>query len=179
MFQISRTTPAYYFTAVTHHRLPIFRTDYLKQIVCNAFNEARNNHGLLILAYVIMPDHSHTLIYSERKMEDALRLINGISARRVIQCLKGNNFDSSLFKLRTATRERNHKHSVWEHHSDSLEIFGEDTFRQKIDYIHMNPVRAGLVNRPDKYKFSSARLWSGDAVDDEPLTTDHLKIKWR
>ena len=179
MFQISRTTPACYFTAVAHHRLPIFRTDSLKQIVCNAFNEARNNHELLIFAYVIMPDHTHTLVYSERKIEDALRLMNGISARRVIQYLKENNFDSSLFKLRTTTRERNHKHSVWQHHSDSLEIFGEDTFRQKVDYIHMNPVRAGLVTSPLDYRFSSARQWAGKAIDDKPLLTDPMKIQWR
>ena len=179
MFIISRTTPAYYLTAVAHHRLTIFRTDSLKQIACDAFNEARNYHGLLILAHVIMPDHSHTLIYSERKMEDALRLLNGVSARRVIQYLKENNFNSSLFKLRTATRERNHKHSVWEHHSDSLEIFGEDTFRQKVEYIHMNPVRAGLVASPLDYGFSSARQWADATINDEPLLTDHSEIKWR
>src|SRR4051812_17092321 len=68
MFQISRATPAYYFTAVAHHRLPIFQSDRVKQVVCDAYAEARENHGLLILAYVIMPDHVHTLVRSEREM---------------------------------------------------------------------------------------------------------------
>jgi len=179
MFQISRKTPAYYFTSVAHNRLPIFRTDSLKLILCNAFKEARENHGTLILAYVVMPDHTHLLVYSEREMEEALRLLNGISARRVIQYLKDNNFESSLFKLRGMTRARNHKHSVWQHHPDSLEIFGEDTFRQKVEYIHMNPVRAGLVEHPSDYRFSSTRLWSGKAFNDEPVLTDHLEINWR
>lgn len=179
MFQISRRTPAYYFTSVAHNRLPIFRTDALKLVVCNAFEEASKNHGIMIFAYVIMPDHAHLLVYSERKMEDVLRLLNGISARRVIQYLKDNNFESSLSKLRGMTRERNHKHSVWQHHPDSLEIFGEDTFRQKVDYIHMNPVRAGLVHHPSDYRFSSARLWYGKALTDEPLSTDHRVIDWR
>jgi putative transposase len=179
MFQISRKTPAYYFTAVAHNRLPIFRTDRLKLVVCNAFKEARENHGVLVLAYVIMPDHTHLLVYLERKMEDVLRLLNGISARRVIQYLNDYNFGSSLLKLRGMTRERNHKHSVWQHHPDSLEIFGEDTFRQKVDYIHMNPVRAGLVEHPNDYGFSSARVWSGMAISDEPLLTDHTEIDWR
>lgn len=179
MFQISRTTPAYYFTAVTHHRLPIFRTDKLKQVLCNSYAEARNRHGILVLAYVIMLDHVHLLAYSERKMEDVLRLMNGISARRIIQYLNENNYQSSLFKLRGAIRERNHKHSVWQHHSDSLGIFGEETFQQKVEYVHMNPVRAGLVARPEDYRFSSARQWAECPSDDEPLLTDHLKIKWR
>jgi REP element-mobilizing transposase RayT len=129
-------------------------------------------------AYVIMPDHVHFLVYSENEMSEALRLLNGASARRIIQYLKENGFESSLFKLRGEMRERNHRHSVWQHHPDSLEIFGEDTFRQKVDYIHMNPVRAGLVEDQFEYQFSSVRLWAGSAAN-EPLLTDHLEIDWR
>ena len=178
MFRISRTTPAYYFTSVAHHRLPIFRTDKVKQIICDAYSEVRSKHGILILAYVIMLDHVHLLVYSEKDMSEALRLLNGVSARRIIQYLKVNGFESSLLKLRGETRERNHKHSVWHHHPDSLEIFGEETFRQKVEYIHMNPVRAGLVENPLEYRFSSARLWADRAVN-EPLLTDHSEIDWR
>jgi REP element-mobilizing transposase RayT len=90
MFQISRSTPAYYFTAVTHHRLPIFRSDKLKRILCAAYDEARTNHGILIFAYVIMLDHVHVLAYSEKEMKDVLRLMNGIAAHRIIQYLKDN-----------------------------------------------------------------------------------------
>ncbi len=83
MFQISRTTAAYYFTSVAHRRLPIFRTDKLKQAVCDAYSETRKNHGILILAYVILPDHAHTLAYFNDELKAALRLLNGVSARRV------------------------------------------------------------------------------------------------
>ena len=179
MFQLSRRTPAYYFTAVAHHRLPIFRTEMLCQVLCDAYSEARANHHILILAYVIMANHVHALVYSEKDMRDVLRLLNGVSARRIIEYLKDNDFRESLFKLRGETRERNHKHSVWQHHTDSLEIFGEDTFRQKVEYIHMNPVRAGLVSDPKEYRFSSARQWACNPIGTEPLTTDHLSIRWR
>jgi len=161
MFKISRSAPAYYFTAVAHHRLPIFRTDLLKHVLCDAYAEARTNHRILILAYVIMADHVHLLVRSAREIKDVVRLMNGVSARRVIQFLKENNFESSLFKLRGEVRKRNHKHSVWHHHTDSLEIFGEETFRQKVEYIHLNPARAGLVEDPLEYRFSSARQWAG------------------
>ena len=79
-------------------------------------------------------------------MKEVLRLLNGVAARRVIQYLKESGFESSLFKLRGEVRERNHKHSVWHHHSDSLEIVGEETFRQKVEYIHQNPVRQDWLN---------------------------------
>lgn len=178
MFRVSRTTPAYYFTTVTHHRLPIFRTDNLKQVLCDALNEVRNKHGILILAYVVMPDHDHLLTYSDKAMSDALRLLNGVAARRIIQHLQDNGHERSLFKLRGEIKDRNHKHSVWQHHPDSLEIIGEHTFRQKVDYIHMNPVRAGLVENPLDYRYSSARCWAGN-TDGEPFLTDHLEIDWR
>jgi REP element-mobilizing transposase RayT len=79
MFQISKNTPVYYFTAVTHHRLEIFKNEKLKQILCDAYDEARRNHGILILAYVVMLDHVHALVASDIEMTDVLRLLNGIS----------------------------------------------------------------------------------------------------
>ncbi|MFN6963979.1 MAG: REP-associated tyrosine transposase [Pyrinomonadaceae bacterium] len=179
MFQISRSTPVYYFTSVAHRRLPIFRTDKLKQVLCKAYAEVRAKHGILILAYVIMPDHVHLLVRSEKTLAETLRLLNGVAARRVIQYLTDNDFKESLFKLRVGLRERNHKHSVWQHHADSIEIFGEDTFRQKVEYLHMNPVRAGLASRPVEYRYSSARRWAGHPTEAEPLLTDHLAIDWR
>jgi hypothetical protein len=50
---------------------------------------------------------------------------------------------------------------------------------QKVHYIHQNPVRAGLVENAEDYRFSSARLWKGSPLDDEPFLTDHKQIKWR
>ncbi len=179
MFQISRRTPAFFFTSVTHKRLPIFRTDKLKQVLCDAYREACNRHRILMLAYVIMPDHSHLLVYAEREMNEVLRLLNGVAAKRIVDYLKDNGFEQALSKLRGEVRNRNHRHSVWQHHPDSLDIFAEQTFKQKVEYIHMNPVKAGMITDPLQYRFSSARLWVGSEFGDEPLITDHKLIQWR
>ena len=179
MFQISRTTPVYYLTSVTHNRLPIFRTDKMKEVVCKALDEARKSAGLLIFAYVIMPDHLHLLTDNAKSTSDTLRFTNGITAKRVIDYLKENNFESCLEKLRIQVREREHKHSVFQHHSNAFEIYGEDKMMEKVNYIHLNPVRAGLVKIPDDYRFSSSRQWNGKAMEDEPLLTDHREIWWR
>lgn len=50
---------------------------------------------------------------------------------------------------------------------------------EKVNYIHLNPVRAGLVKLPDEYVYSSARLWHRRELECEPLVTDHAMIKWR
>ncbi|PYS99728.1 MAG: hypothetical protein DMF63_10430 [Acidobacteria bacterium] len=179
MFQISRTSPVYYLTSVAHSRLPIFQTDKMKEIVCKALDEARKSASLLIFAYVIMPDHLHLLTDYAKSTSDTLRFTNGITAKRVLDYLKENNFESCLEKLRIQVREREHKHSVFQHHSNAFEIYGEDKMMEKVNYIHLNPVRAGLVKVPDDYRFSSSRQWHGKEIENEPLLTDHRQIWWR
>ncbi|MFT3743586.1 MAG: transposase [Pyrinomonadaceae bacterium] len=179
MFRISRDNPAYYLTSVTHDRLPIFRTEPIKQVLAKALDEARKSGGIMIFAYVIMPDHTHLLTDNAREIKDVLRFMNGISARRVIDHLKEGSFESSLAKLRIKEQADTQKYSVYQHHPNAIRITGEDAFMQKVNYIHMNPVRAGLVEHPDEYLYSSARLWHKRAWDNEPLLTDHLQIDWR
>ena len=179
MFRISRTTPAYYLTSVTHNRLPIFRTDKLKSLACKALDEARRSGGFLIFAYVIMVDHIHLLTDNARSTSETLRYTNGITAKRVIDYLKDNDLESCLAKLRIQLRDREHKHSVFQHHPNVFEIYGEDKMMEKVNYIHLNPVRAGMVKLPDDYLFSSSRQWHGKAIEDEPLLTDQRMINWR
>ena len=179
MFQISRDTPALYLTSVAHNRLPIFRTDKVKQVVCKALDEARRSAGFLIFAYVVMLDHIHLLTDKTRSSSETLRFTNGIIAKRVIDYLTENNFESCVAKLRIQRRDRQHKHSVFQHHPNCFEIFGEDKMMEKVNYIHLNPVRAGLVKLPDEYLYSSATQWHHKAIENEPLLVDNKQIKWR
>ncbi|HMM79856.1 MAG TPA: transposase [Pyrinomonadaceae bacterium] len=179
MFKISRDNPAYFLTSVAHSRLPIFRKDTIKQVVCDAFDEARSSGGLMIFAFVIMPDHTHVLTDNAREIGDVLRYLNGISAKRLIDYLRAKGYEDSLAKLRIQERGKNHKHSVYEHHPNALRITGEEAFMQKVNYIHLNPVRSGLVEHPDEYQFSSARQWHLKSLESEPLLTDHKNIDWR
>ena len=126
-----------------------------------------------------MPDHLQLITDGARQISDVLRYTNGITAKRVIDYLKENNFTSSLLKLRQETKSRNYKHSLFEHHPNAFAITSEATFMQKVNYIHQNPVRAGLVEKAEDYKFSSVRIWRGNPLTDEPLKVDADKIKWR
>lgn len=85
MATINRDSPCLSITSVAHDRLPVFRAEALKNIVCAAFDEARQSGGFAIFAYVIMPDHIHVVTDGSRKPSDTLRFLNGISSRRVIE----------------------------------------------------------------------------------------------
>jgi REP element-mobilizing transposase RayT len=116
MFVISKDSPAYYITSVTNSRLPVFQTSKLKDLVCSAIGEVRKSANILLFAYVIMPDHFHLLIGTAREPSEALRYVNGITSRRIIDYLKNGGFEQSLQKLRRTEAERQHKYSLWDHH---------------------------------------------------------------
>jgi putative transposase len=179
MHIISRDDPALYFTAVAKDRLQIFRTDKLKTITCNALDEARKSGGFSIYAYVIMPDHLPIITDSNRKPSETLRYINGIISRRVIDHLKLHGHNSSLQKLRHEDKERGYRYSLWDHHSNVFSIYSEDMLMQKVNYIHQNPVKAGLVEKPEVYRWSSVRWWKRCPLGDEPLKVDLDRIAWR
>ena len=179
MHTISRDTPALYLTSVAKGRLPVFRTEAIASIACAALNEARTSGGFSIYAYVIMPDHLHTITDSVLKPSKVLQFINGIISRRVIDHLKTGGHNASLQKLRRESGTRGHRYSLWEHHSNALPIFSEDMLMQKVNYIHQNPVRAELVEWAEDYKWSSARIWKRCPLEDEPLIVDIGQIAWR
>src|SRR6266852_1562397 len=179
MHTISRDTPALYLTAVAKDRLPVFRTDAIKVITCAALNEARKSGGFVIYAYVIMPDHLHAITDSAIKPSKVLQFINGIISRRVIDHLKQHGHNASLLKLRRESGARGHMYSLWENHNNAPPTFSEGMFMEKVNYIHQNPVRAGLVERAEDYRWSSVRCWKRCPLEDEPLIVDIDRVNWR
>ena len=179
MATISRDAPCLSVTSVVRDRLLVFRKDVMKQIMCAALDEACHSGGFSIFAYVIMPDHLHIVTDGARKPSDTLRFINGITSHRVIGYLKENNYRTSLAKLRDIKKARGHEYSLWDGHSNVLLVTSENVFMQRVNYIHQNPVRAGLAVRAEDYRWSSARCWTSRVLEDEPLLMDLHKIVWR
>jgi REP element-mobilizing transposase RayT len=66
--------------------------------------------------------------------------------------------------------------------SDTLRFLNGISSRrvmQRVNYIHQNPVRAGLVERAEDYRWSSVRCWTRRPREDEPVIPDIDKIEWR
>jgi putative transposase len=164
---------------VAVQRLPIFRSDEIKTVVCNAVDEARKSGGFALYAYVIMPDHFHLITDSARKSADTLRFVNGIVGRRIIDHLKDAGHEASLKKLRHETQKRDYRYSVFDHHPNTRLLLTEKMLMERVHYTHQNPVRAGLVERAEDYHWSSIRCWNGKTLENEPLRMDLDRIRWR
>jgi putative transposase len=176
-FVISQDSPALFITLVTSNRLPVFRTDQMKEVLCRAIEEAQKK--FLLFAWVIMPDHIHLLTSRPSTTSEVLRTVKGITARRVIDYLKENNYTRSLSKLEHAERDRGYRYSLWQTEKNVLPIFTQNKFTEKVNYIHQNPVKAGFVDQAIDYRWSSARIWKGVPLEDEPLKSDKDLIYWR
>src|SRR5256885_15646298 len=101
-----------------------------------------------------MPDHLHLLTDQPKSLADVLRCMKGITGRRVIDYLKEHNYQSSLAKLRHEEWKRKHSYSLWQQEKNVFSIFSEAVFMQKVNYVHLNPVRADLADVAINYRWS-------------------------
>jgi len=126
-----------------------------------------------------MVDHLHIITDSVLKPSKTLQFVNGIVSRRVIDYLKDGGYETSLRKLEHGIGRRQRRYSLWDRHPDARLLLTEEMLMQRVNYTHMNPVRAGLVERPEDYRWSSARIWAGNPLEDERLLMDLDRIRWR
>ncbi|MGH7900364.1 MAG: REP-associated tyrosine transposase [Thermodesulfobacteriota bacterium] len=127
----------YFVTSKTKNNKPIFLNQtYAGLFIKNLFY-CREKYGFLLLGFVLMPDHFHTLIVPKKDF----------TISSVIQKIKS----LSAYKL----RDLGQKGSIWQKSFYDFVIYSEDKCREKLDYIHANPVRKGIVDDPRDYQFSS------------------------
>ncbi len=89
----------------------------------------------------------------------------------VIRELRNNNPDL-LNDYFVGAADR--KHQIWERNPLSVAIWSEEVLRQKLDYIHKNPVKAGYCLYPEQYKYSTAAIYLGLPSDWDFVTPCYL-----
>ena len=113
---------------------------------------------IYLYGFVIMNNHLHLLwhiIYPNTK--DAVqRDFLKFTAQMIIYDLKANHLDI-LNEYFVDAKDR--KHQIWERNPLTIEIWNEDILKQKLNYIHNNPVPAGLCTYAEEYKYSSASFY--------------------
>ncbi len=67
-----------------------------------------------------------------------------------------------IFKEAAFKHKRNSQYQFWTHENHAEYIFSQKFIEQKLEYIHNNPVRAGIVEKPEEYRYSSAKDYAGE-----------------
>jgi hypothetical protein len=65
-----------------------------------------------------------------------------------------------VFKEAAYKHKRNSDYQVWTHENHAEILYSNKFIEQKLDYIHQNPVRSGIVEKPEEYRYSSARAYA-------------------
>ena len=142
--------------------IDIFTRQQYRDIVINSFNYCRQHKSLRIGAYVIMSNHLHMICSCQQGFElsDALRDFKKFTSTAVVTAIEQNKRESRKSWMLWLLKQKD-EILFWQPGNHPEEIRTRDFFRQKLDYIHNNPVRAGIVDKPEEYRYSSARDFYG------------------
>jgi hypothetical protein len=66
-----------------------------------------------------------------------------------------------LFRHAAGRQNKDGNFQVWTHENHAIEVYGNSFLQSKVEYIHNNPVRAGIVRKAEDYKYSSAGNYTG------------------
>ncbi len=131
----------------------------------DSLNYYRYKQKFKILGYVIMPDHIHLLIqpFGSYTISDIMRDYKTFTAKRIIRQAEVENRQDLLIAFTQAGQETGRsENKVWQDSFWDKIIYTEKFLRQKLNYIHRNPIRAGIVDELDAYPYSSYRNYVHD-----------------
>lgn len=150
----------YYITTVVYGRLKIFTKPSFIIPLIDSLNFYRYQYKTKLIGYVIMPDHFHIIVYpeSEKAITDFMRDFKRFSSGRISRQAELESKTDWLEHFRQAGSETNRaERKVWQDHFWEVCVYSESILEQKLNYIHLNPVRAELVTEPGLYPYSSFR----------------------
>jgi putative transposase len=159
---------SHFCTASIYGFLPLLDDDEARRIVITSWNSQRRRYGVGIEGFVIMPEHVHLEI---RGSGDGVRKFMQYSlsqSSRMIQALlqaRSSVGDAKAKALLEAVRRVSNGASqgkVWKERFRAVALDSDAAVLVKLDYIHHNPVRRGLVENAVDWKWSSCRNYEGD-----------------
>jgi len=141
----------FFVTSVVNGRRPIFRNEEMARLFLNVLQDYRGQGRYLLHEFVVMPDHFHVIITpaADVPLEKAAQYIKGGFS---VRAKKELAFRSLVWQEKGLTNHR---------------IRDAEDYQRHREYIHHNPVKAGLVKIPSAYPYSSA--FPGMELDPAPL----------
>jgi REP element-mobilizing transposase RayT len=146
----------------------IFSRKIYRDIVMDSMAFCRKNKGLEVYAYVVMTNHVHVIWRASKdNLSDVVRDFKKFTGLHIIKAIQDENTKESRqdwllkrFEFAARSNVRNSDHQFWTHSNHLIQLFSGSFIDQKLNYIHQNPVRAGWVEKPEDYLYSSARNYA-------------------
>ena len=149
----------HFITASCYRRQPLLGSAWRRELFVQALEQVRQRYQFVLVAYVVMPEHFHLLI-SEPERANPSVVIQALKlgvARRIVAAQKRrdrrNCRQPSLLQDLPSSR-------VWQARFYDYNVWSGRKRTEKMRYIHRNPVRRGLVETPDQWRWSSFRAYA-------------------
>jgi len=132
------------------------------QIIYDSWQFLQEKSRLTLYGYVILENHLH-LIASSPDLSNEIGDFKSFTARRIIDYLesKGERTLLKLLRFFKAAHKLDRDYQVWQEGSHPEQIGNDDMMRQKLEYMHNNPVARGYVDEAVHWRYSSARNYAG------------------
>jgi len=154
-------TQPHFMTCTVLHWIPVFTRPETVAILLDCLRYL-SNEGLNLYAYVVLENHVHLIAQSAQLDRDVARF-KSHTAKQLLGYLAENRVRTVLDQL--AFYKKAHKvdrmHQFWQEGVHPEVIQSDEMMRQKINYIHNNPVKRGYVDEPEHWRYSSARNYAG------------------
>jgi putative transposase len=131
----------HFLTFSCYHRLPLLNGPAAYRTFECVLEAARVRYGFVVAGYVLMPEHVHLLVGEPQKATLAVAL----------QVLK----QQTSRKLKPPDEPQ-----FWQRRYYDFNVHEEDKRIEKLRYMHRNPVKRGLVNKPEEWQWSSFRHYA-------------------
>jgi REP element-mobilizing transposase RayT len=181
-YQIIEQDRLHFVTLQVVEWIDVFTRQKYCDIIIDNLKHCQNKKGLEIYAWVIMSNHVHLLVKCEKEeLSSVLRDFKSYTSKKIIEEIGSRNESRKkwmlkLFKNAAFKHQRNSRYQFWTHENHAEFIYSNKFIEQKIEYIHNNPVRAGIVSKPEEYRYSSAIDYAGEKG---LLKVELATIRWK
>ena len=149
--------------------LYVFTRNKYKDILLKSLTFCQSNKGMEIASWCIMTNHVHLVFRSINGEHPAYLLgdFKRFTSKAIVKAIQNNPKESrkefllDQFKKAAEKSSNVKNYQFWRHDNKPIELWSNKVKWQKINYIHQNPVKAGLVLRSEDYKYSSAIDYAG------------------
>lgn len=151
----------HYVTFTCYHRIQYLNSALARDVFEQALERVRRWYNLQVIGYVVMPEHVHLLLSEPEcsSLAVALQMLKQISSRKLhkmgVHRMGGPRFRPLLAKRGVAKGGEQVAQPVWQKRYYDFNVFSDHKRIEKLRYMHRNPVKRGLVEKPEDWKWSS------------------------
>jgi REP element-mobilizing transposase RayT len=161
-YKVHDSAYPHFFTCTVVEWLPVFTRPESVQILLDSWSFLQRNGRLTLFAYVVLENHIH-FIAASHDLSKEIGDFKSYTARKLIDLLRSSKARTILDQLafHKAQHKSDRDFQFWQEGSHPEQISSDDMMRQKIEYIHYNPVKRGYIDDPTHWRYSSARNYAG------------------